>query len=735
MSTWNYNGQFYSVEGVKWTFRISHVVDDNSVAVHSKDVAVDFDEPLSIELKATEKYEPIQGSAATVRLISETDREFISLYTLNALDTQLSVYRNGTLYWQGCIDPELYEEPYERDKDYVVTITFSDYAPLEHLKFDMSRTSLITIESMIGRCLNILRSTKPLAPLGFRLYVDTASRVLDLSAIKVRGANFYDEEGQAMSWKEALESVFQPLGLRLIQRQTYHLLYDLRQMRRVAPVQIKWAGDNSRMSVDKVYNDIELTFSPYGDVKAIDGSINHDDIKFDSTAATRAYFAPGYPDNGVNNEDFYNGFNITYGRGAENVADIQLLSSSAGFYKIDSIFSGSDEAGVTTLIKAGGSNSNIFGWHNNPDHRDSDGNRDNLWPCFSVPSIPLNSQSNYKLKVSLDFLFDTRYNPFEDAERSNNKDMFDMQCRRWNFVYIPVRIWVVSPNGYKYYYDNSAIMESNGLGYHQLNTSLAGWKMTTGEVPWGAAWLAYYDWEDRKNKSGCNGWATNRQCIGTYTGEIPAAMQRRGDGEFISAPPGGGEFHIEVGFGAVMYDYNRYVWEGPKVKLTNPPGTIAPRWMLYRNLSVEITDLNGKTQSAKDVVYRCSLNNSAKDPLQLNTTTGTAKNILPTSRGVMMRLDNLPLSEIGRDGGAGDSVRWGRPEELLLSEIASQYEKRSIVLGGLTQIQPNLYPVYSEAAQLSTDRFILTSAYENLREDTSDAVFTQLHPEEIHIIE
>jgi len=81
---------------------------------------LDADDPLLIDWEVRSKEEVICGSSATLRVISPGDRTYQDMYTIEPGSIRMDVYRDGSLYWSGTLDPEFYEEPYERASDYTV---------------------------------------------------------------------------------------------------------------------------------------------------------------------------------------------------------------------------------------------------------------------------------------------------------------------------------------------------------------------------------------------------------------------------------------------------------------------------------------------------------------------------------------------------------------------------------------------------------------------------------------
>ena len=108
-----YTGGFNSLGNVDYRFEIwqeGFIGTASEVAVTNK--------PLSIEWAETDKLEPVQSSSAKLQLYSDSDRQFVDLYTVKAGSVRLDVYREGDLYWSGTLDPELYEEPFAYKTDY-----------------------------------------------------------------------------------------------------------------------------------------------------------------------------------------------------------------------------------------------------------------------------------------------------------------------------------------------------------------------------------------------------------------------------------------------------------------------------------------------------------------------------------------------------------------------------------------------------------------------------------------
>ena len=102
-----YTGGFYSVANTLYRVEIWQEGYGGAAT------GVAFGEsPVTIEWQEVDKLEPVMSSSAKLQLFSDSDRQFVDLYTIKAGSVRMDVYRSESLYWSGTLDPELYEEPF-----------------------------------------------------------------------------------------------------------------------------------------------------------------------------------------------------------------------------------------------------------------------------------------------------------------------------------------------------------------------------------------------------------------------------------------------------------------------------------------------------------------------------------------------------------------------------------------------------------------------------------------------
>jgi hypothetical protein len=199
-----YYSDFVDNTGHAWRVEI---LQDADAAYTPAEVTLS-DDPLQIEWHEIEKQDSIMSSAATLTLNSDSDRQFLDMYQVEVGKVRLDVYREGVLYWSGTLDTELYEEPFSTNANYDVQLTFADFSILERV--DWSKTGFITLREILTTCLaatNIsdIVSAQIVEYISTSRAGVTSAQLLDYDTVVCD--NFYDEDGKAMSLKEALEGM------------------------------------------------------------------------------------------------------------------------------------------------------------------------------------------------------------------------------------------------------------------------------------------------------------------------------------------------------------------------------------------------------------------------------------------------------------------------------------------------------------------------------------------------
>lgn len=270
-----YEGSFLSHSDVSWKVQIFQVAEEAFPEVG--ELRFDAEEPLVVEWEDVKKQGTVQGSTLTLQLDSPSDREYVHLYTISPRGVQVRVFRQEVLWWVGVMDSELYEEPYERENHYTVTLTFSDFAIADRLLLD--QTGMVTLQELLSSLFKrgALYTTEVDAMQEveeeFLDRLDTSlisttlpeeeEATLTPQRVAVSVSSFKEDEEEPETLRGALEKVMKPLGLRLVQKAGKLWLYDLHGLYLFGQRRpVTWNGAEQTLSVDSVIPAVSIKFKP-----------------------------------------------------------------------------------------------------------------------------------------------------------------------------------------------------------------------------------------------------------------------------------------------------------------------------------------------------------------------------------------------------------------------------------------------------------------------------------------
>lgn len=188
--------------------------------------------PLELEYSAKDKLDIIRSAGATLNLISSSMFQYLDLNTDHMQEFKVIIYKNGSVYWSGWLDSELYSEQLSQYDNYTVSFTASDFNILERLKYlnnNEKYTDIVSLFTVINRCLNILGLSTTI-----NIGCSTTSTDFEIAdnetifhKLFIQSANFYDEKDEAMSLKDVIENVLKSFGMMLVQIDNEFYIYDI----------------------------------------------------------------------------------------------------------------------------------------------------------------------------------------------------------------------------------------------------------------------------------------------------------------------------------------------------------------------------------------------------------------------------------------------------------------------------------------------------------------------------
>ena len=713
MNFLRYYSGFYSRDNIPYRIEIWQ---DAKTAFEPERITLTAD-PVEIEWAEVDKLEPVHSSSATLNMVSMSDRYFADLYTVEPGAIRLDILRNGKLYWSGTLDTELFGEPYAYKDRYVTTVTFSDFAVLDRL--DWQERGIKSMSEILEICIMAAGFNRG----SFEKHISTGlnkdykgNLFADCSLMC---DNFFDEDDEPSSIREVLNEILRPFALRLKQKNGKILLYDINGIYDTEPTPVQWRGTDAELGVEPVYNKVTITFSPYASAKLFDGTLDYDEVLTDYPIGSSGEMIYTDRESGVD------GFRIVYGEsGAQQLGKMELTDAGGRPFRIDPEYSGSNTAGVMWGYRPWDA------WRglqpqNPAENEDSalgtDLNPDTCRKMIALPKINVlkcqdANDRAYRIRVSLDVLFDVRYNPFEPASGPNEEGNWDDFVNWVNYGYIPVRILLYDNTGKaRYYYNNNGVTTPFGTFGRWREVSEAETELSQ------ISWLCFYDQSNMESNTGFGGWQTNKQEWGPFILPLPESYKKSPYGGLLPPAPISGQIEVMVYSGVFRRDHND----------KNPfPGKVwdISRWLLYKDPKIEVVKSNGRDIEVEDVEVSAWINKSAKDDKDISTIIGTSQVLVPSGRGYILNTSDLSVIQEFSRASVTDSL-----ERLLAGTVYSNYARRMSTLSGTVALISSaevLSDVSSEGA-----KYMLLGEVQNLATESSEIKMAEIAPDSYEGIE
>ncbi len=748
------------------------------------------DSPLRIEWEEWRPETALQGSMLTLNIESMTDREFINFYTNRVGNIYIKVYRRGwqethpadeprgwCMVWRGALDPEFYEEPYERADGYTVSMTFSDFGALDRLDFDRVKTEragddVCPVLMIIGAALHDAGLTddasrwisehSPSSPLycspvhtwcALVGFFGEIAGVGDLTAISLPWGNFEDEEGTPTTWRDAIEMCLAPLGLHMVQRAGIFQIYDTswlchRYGTADKPPFVHWTADTQTLGTAETYNNIEVTFSPYARTEVLtdNTALTNDESKISSTrymvyrAATLPGGATAWTQEGATN--CYPSFDLS--RAGEGEGPSYIDNTKCGYFKITPLLGSAQErTGIIcnatpgfTGVDASDESAHYF---------------QTLLRYRSTPIAPplsdLSVGGNF-LRLTFDMLFDPRYNPFEDFEPDiegcvNTSHISEEDWGKMRWAVVPLQIRMLDLDGTPlYHYSNKTVIDYDiNAVYYPHNIKFGTWQRWNALESTRCCFAQFYN--DEESKAALDGWTANRHTIGVWhtygiknmPEKINARISMLPDGMLIPYPPCGGILEVGVLDGVVLHtdDLAQYLKEGVAAKTPSlftieecRKAAQAADWRAFADFKVEIVQVTAPYNpiESEDMVTEAKIVSDTRETLDITAKCGSC---------VHPDASMLGLYRIGTAKHAARSMirsrHIGSVDQMLVASLFSQYEPRRMTLSGEAEERvADEFPVYRDP-NMGDRIFIMQSSTLSAIDGTEELKIVELLPD------
>lgn len=281
--------------------------------------------PFSVSYpEITNKFEPVRGSGASINLLSETNLQFLGMYTADMQEYQVRFYQSGTtntLKWCGYLDSEIYSEPLSYENNYPVSFSANDgFALLDRMYYlnpDGSQITGITSQfEIIKFILNKINLPFPTLSVYLSTSVSGATTTQGQTALNVSycvNSNFYNEDNESETLRNILENILKIYGAFIIQSNGNLYITDVNQLATGSLFQmerydlqnnfnylddtgidanlgdltnIKFASTDSTLDIVSGVNKEIIKYSPYKQTELINFDATDDNFQYVTTAYT-----------------------------------------------------------------------------------------------------------------------------------------------------------------------------------------------------------------------------------------------------------------------------------------------------------------------------------------------------------------------------------------------------------------------------------------------------------------
>lgn len=772
--TKRYSGTFLRIDDCPVTVEL-WVADELNDSGEVGELSFPADSPVTIERSYQGKEEPVEGATLTVTVLSPGDRTYTGLYSIDPGMVRMDIFVDGNLYWRGLMDAETYSEPYERARDYEVSLQGTDFGILDRRRWEYGG-GFMSVMDVVRRVLGVCALDDLPVDTGMISTTMSDGSALNLEDIVVNCENFINDEGEGLKLKEVLKGALQPLGLHIRQCYGKVYIYDINGFRKGAPREIYWTADRQDLGVDRVYNTCRITFSPgmrsgnlFGAdddfdapptwfIRNIENQLNVPQIEpYSASADGREWlwWTIFGTNNGSKCDQYDNSGAAIMVRGGRDDDPVEVAAElGVRPLRIKSLNSGEDCAGIAvtwpsmvyTGMTGGG---NPYYWHCNVRRwgvpvssllvpRSIAGawtnaaRRNELHRLMKTRAVSVGPTDAAYLKITMEMLFDGRLNPWEAVENNDTYNLWEWNSRKakeridkyaW-MIRVPIRLLFRShADGriWMWQHFNQEAFKTQPVDTFGRWIEIAdGGSATIRDDSW--SYLSYWE-NDREGQPAAGGWKTNRPHIFPGKYDIYETL-KRAEGQYVYNPArdimSTGDMWLEVfdGDWIVGDDLERQ----PAIQHTWRYFSMSPLWVLFKLPKIEpVAGCFPEVEvNEEDIITEGVINKGAAEDIEISTICGTATGLYG-ARGIYIH-QGRALETLCREGYTAGA------EELLIRTLLSNYGHRHTVLSGEMRI-PDFFGPMSEACQSPDARFIIGDSAEDVRMWTTDASVVEVSPD------
>ena len=651
---------FFEFRGIRDTLYRVEILTNDSVQAQSVTPSAS---PFILDYPAQKKLTPVHGSGASIRMTSQSSFQFRDLHTDDMQKYMVAFFHGSDTapIWYGWLDSEMYSERLSDYPPYDAEFSASDFNILGRLKFrdenNAAYDDITTLIKQIKRCLDALG-------LPFRrLYIGCSTTCQNINVpanetllhnLYIQSSNFYDEENEPMTCREVIESILQPFGLTVVQKNTDIYIVDYNTIAASGLILKGYRFDNMLYTGLTTIGDSGNDILDTGTVTT-DGEYGFEEMINNTQIKSSIYANNPVFNETIEKEDL-----------SEKHSDLTGRPHRLELFGRHSKIENPNGAEFAVYTNSDGSGNELIGaklsYNNNPSPvRAEFRMKTNEYICGSEGSCALN--------VKVNAYVNSREHPFYEEEDEDDGDTYN----KTNILILYCNLYTIDENGTvrKYYVNEASTGSSEPRGSEDGGNGRGNRWVSVSEEPFAQAKLALA-FPASENTGVINRWITNSNIM-----HVLDLMENRP---------------------SIIFNYNTYVKDGLDIPLPtdvpvngyivfeitnlnsllssdNLPNTAPIINILLNNISLSITK-DGKQASSDDYEFKSYINKrvvSDYEAITLNVISAN-EDQLPIGRANLLRRENgaYSLQLSFTRSGQTDIL-----ERLLMCTIHSNYTQKN----------------------------------------------------------
>lgn len=185
---------------------------------------------IEIAYESDSIFKPLKKSGATVNIY--TDAIHTDLFTGELLSPTVKIYRNGSLFWYGYIQPNVYSQPFVNQKEVLSLECIDTLSNLENINYTYvnGSTSFATFIDITNHILDLTDPNRVIKTIFCQNSITVNNSTNVLSNLGCIERNFSDEIEDIKKCDEVLEEICKFLGLCMFQYCDAYYIVDYQHM-------------------------------------------------------------------------------------------------------------------------------------------------------------------------------------------------------------------------------------------------------------------------------------------------------------------------------------------------------------------------------------------------------------------------------------------------------------------------------------------------------------------------